>query len=1475
MNTSASLIVLGIYYGLLTTFSVGPYQLISARNFLLEGPARDLDIYRTIQNSKILVTTISAVIISNIIILISIYFTPISSLLIKPFSSSIFLFVYIYFYWRRVSVFNRDALTREEHSFNYIDIFNTFLDIILVQFLNPFIFPTPVFKRLLSVFLFRYSQMPFFLSGIVIGWIGGQFLFILSTYYLFIRLEKDTGIVYKFLKVIIHRFFPPIFLAMCFLFLGRIPLHLSSKKISIEKQNLKSKIYSNFFVSRDEMRRPLRLIDGSLLEEEIEPPVLQEKNSNFVFKEETQNKKQDIKKNQTNKALWNKNNFSQYIFEACVSDGKRKLSYTYPQSLLVAEKKFKTNLEMQQLCEEKEIYISAEWILNKTSRKTQLTQILLNRMEMLDKGNFLDSISEKKMTSLPIISQETEQTLFKKIDSRLNFKNQTHNLLFYKDSSWLSTESDLSQFENLLESEILNISKIKNELQLINPQNQIKNLLTIKPNSFDLANINQKQTQNQDSIELLGMYKPMPYWKNNEIRALDNNSTFDKRSHVVSTSGNLDFINNNILRNVLRNSLQNQRRKTLIWNLNQERTKTPLMLRVEKLMRNKTFEKLWSFFSFKETNQNSTIRIIKKNTIGKQINSTNSLKPAIRNFSLLLQSLLRKYVTLPILISFKNCITFILFKEINWTKDWSDWKKETYEYDDGVKKNDESINQFPKPLPWIMTRESIPQIKIKNPFRLRLLEPSVYAHDPYYDNSSYLTVFGSETDVSFGKIKQQPAFFKPISKIFRLYLKAIQLISIKEIKKITSSFSFFGSKNKVLQQYFLNYKNAKNIQNDSLINNNQSSQLSNESLTINTLVANNEHISLLPINLSGQTDNKGSIRSNLKDELQIGMISYLKTDSVNIKKEIEILQNKLNNRVNIQSIYNTKLVHTNLLTQYSMLGRAPVQVNLNEDVFFNVKILSKESKLSIWYKYFQLKNKIIEIDRMCSKYIVKGNKYFFSFSNSLQKIINQTNPKLVQFTRKIIKKYKYFIVQIRRDLINIIDNFYFNILSFFNKKDSKTSREQYMSKDIIVRSNTLNGLSQAFIFHKIWQTKIINTFNFNSLMSLWSSEKYLENDFQSILKNKGIFNEKIPSIFTTNNWEEWIHEMPRYTPSSKVWTNIAPKMWNIKIEEKLKKDETLKIYLKPQNNQAIINSIGKEFSYHKALLGKANKLFKRWKFDLILQNYINNEKTSASTYQNLIQLSQTKVDTNKEPETFIFNDVAIESSLINNEFDFNNHYEWGSTRIRQKRFAPYLPFASEDIDFDNLNRNKNIILGKKPETTLIDDERILRNIVSPFFRFINRQQEKIGFNITELLLSDILLDESLFLLNANGFLPENIFLLNKIKELRVLESLNITKNLNEYEDTVKTNKITKNPSVTLSDKLFLLKNISCFSELNKKESPLWFNKIDSLKYDRILKRLLWPIHHLEDLACINRFSIDSSNQSRFSTLRIKMYPFLY
>jgi hypothetical protein len=49
----------------------------------------------------------------------------------------------------------------------------------------------------------------------------------------------------------------------------------------------------------------------------------------------------------------------------------------------------------------------------------------------------------------------------------------------------------------------------------------------------------------------------------------------------------------------------------------------------------------------------------------------------------------------------------------------------------------------------------------------------------------------------------------------------------------------------------------------------------------------------------------------------------------------------------------------------------------------------------------------------------------------------------------------------------------------------------------------------------------------------------------------------------------------------------------------------------------------------------------------------------------------------------------------------------------------------------------------------------------------------------------------------------------------------------------------------------------------------------SKKYKKKLfkvKLFLWPNYRLEDLACMNRYWFDTNNGSRFSMVRIRMYP---
>ncbi|MBN8156736.1 hypothetical protein J0J30_22190, partial [Vibrio vulnificus] len=63
-------------------------------------------------------------------------------------------------------------------------------------------------------------------------------------------------------------------------------------------------------------------------------------------------------------------------------------------------------------------------------------------------------------------------------------------------------------------------------------------------------------------------------------------------------------------------------------------------------------------------------------------------------------------------------------------------------------------------------------------------------------------------------------------------------------------------------------------------------------------------------------------------------------------------------------------------------------------------------------------------------------------------------------------------------------------------------------------------------------------------------------------------------------------------------------------------------------------------------------------------------------------------------------------------------------------------------------------------------------------------------------------------------------------------------------------------------------NIKNCDQFLNKNKHLNFNRKKLIK----LKFFLWPNYRLEDLACMNRYWFDTNNASRFSMLRIHIYP---
>jgi hypothetical protein len=118
------------------------------------------------------------------------------------------------------------------------------------------------------------------------------------------------------------------------------------------------------------------------------------------------------------------------------------------------------------------------------------------------------------------------------------------------------------------------------------------------------------------------------------------------------------------------------------------------------------------------------------------------------------------------------------------------------------------------------------------------------------------------------------------------------------------------------------------------------------------------------------------------------------------------------------------------------------------------------------------------------------------------------------------------------------------------------------------------------------------------------------------------------------------------------------------------------------------------------------------------------------------------------------------------------------------------------------------------------------------------------------------------------------------------------KNLNEHTSRIEIfqNKQNKNVALVNLEDIILPKyrkelKILNFLDLNKnkilnlkkdflnekKHTQIKLQKFQEQNKNLTIKHFLWPSFRLEDLACINRFWFNTTNGSRFSMLKIRMY----
>nr|ULF47552.1 Ycf1 protein [Cathaya argyrophylla] len=387
VEVSGPIILFGLYYGFIATLPFGPSKIYSMRSFFL-GEA----LYGII--------AISGSITGQLIVFLSMYYSPIYAAFWKPHAITLLFIPYMFFCFYRI---NKEPSSSESphpmNSINNLKMISVFMGGLILQLFNPILLANPVLTRLVNLFLFRYSDKILFLISSFCGWLGGNILFIILIKRISSRIERNLPIDYTILRRYICRTFSLLLLFYCLFYLGRAPLPFLKGK-NYEDNNGRS-----VTMARDDRSVAMARKNRSVA---IDPQKLQE-----LIKEEKFFRQQPwpimcFDHNRVYQPIRYIGNspfcrlgpvrtaVSQYFFGTYSSDGKQRISFTFlPSVLVLGEKLGKYRDLLDTSCSSEDPY--HRWIHTMKKRRDYLGNEFSDRVKALSNGSPVGNVMEKRV----------------------------------------------------------------------------------------------------------------------------------------------------------------------------------------------------------------------------------------------------------------------------------------------------------------------------------------------------------------------------------------------------------------------------------------------------------------------------------------------------------------------------------------------------------------------------------------------------------------------------------------------------------------------------------------------------------------------------------------------------------------------------------------------------------------------------------------------------------------------------------------------------------------------------------------------------------------------------------------------------------------------------------------------------------------------------------------------------------------------
>nr|YP_009529176.1 hypothetical protein [Pholisma arenarium]AXX75977.1 hypothetical protein [Pholisma arenarium] len=1253
-KVSLSVVVVGLYYGFMTTLSIGPSYLFLIRAQVMEEGTE----------KKISATT--GFITGQFMMLLSIYYAPLHLALSRPHTITVLALPYFlfHFFWNN----NKNFGSTTRNSMRNLSIQCVFLNNLIFQLFNHFILPSSMVARLVNIYMFRCNNKIIFVTSSFLGWLVGHILFMKCLGLVLVWIRQNHSIrlnkyLVSELRIYMARIFSILLFITCVYYLGRIPSPILTKKLKetskteerVESEEERDvKIDSEMKGIKQEQEVSTEE-DPSLFSEEkedtdkineteeIRSPVYEDSYLNMNGNQQNSKFKIFYKKKALydNKTLfwfekplvtllfdynrWNRpfryiknnrfekaviNEMSQYFFETCRSDGKQRISFTYPPSLSTFLEIIKKKLLVLTLEKKTSDEIENSWVYSNKEKSNNLNKEFLNRIEVLDREPLSLDIIETKTR---LCNDDTKNEYLPKIyDPFLNGPYRGT----IKKKNLPSIRTYIENFKkrvgiNRIHSILLPYTYYQELVNAIltdtNDQKKKKKLVVIKEISKKVPRRLYKLIT--DLEQQLGEYQEDIPW-DHQIRSRKakrmvfftvNKQDTDPNTKDTNSTDQIDEValihysqQSDFRRGIIKGSIRAQRRKTVIWELFQANVhsffffdriiKFPLLSFdiyqlinpiyknwVRKNIEVKTGKYIEEQTKIEEENKKKETKRKEKARIEvAEAWDTIPFAQGIRGSMLITQSIIRKYIILPSLIISKNIGRMLLFQPPEWSEDLQEWNREMH-----VKCTYNGVQLSEREFPKNWFTDGI-QIKIIFPFclkpwhrsKLRSSHRDRIKKKKQKEDFCFLTVWGMEAELPFGSPRKRPSFFKPVirelkKKIVKLKKKSylalrVLKVKIKLLLKVSKERKKWVMNNiRFIKKKINGLSKVNPIQ---LLKLREVYELNETKKEKDSKISNKRiHESFSQIQYPDWTKTEKKKMKDLTDRISIirNQVERITKDKNKVTSAKNIVTSEKNISLNKRS-YNAKKL-------YLKKKICQILKRINPQLTYKLNYFIKFFIESIYIDFFL---SIINIPIINTKLFLESTEKFIVnvFIN------NEPNKKTIY---KENKNRIRFILNMKESLDNI------------SKKYSH------------IYSN-LSSLSQAYVFYKLLQNQVIILYKYRLVIQHRETSFFLKTEAKDYFGRLGIFQPELKhkklNNHGINQWKNWLRGQYQYNLSQIRWSKLIPQKWR-NIIKKFTKNKDLNKWNSYEKDQLIDYKNKSDFEVH-SLWNQIDNFSKCYRYNL-------------------------------------------------------------------------------------------------------------------------------------------------------------------------------------------------------------------------------------------------------------------------------------